>query len=63
MKIKTIIDLIKTYDNKGIETEEYVLSNRFIYNEIILNRSYLLAQKLENNMFVEPYKQTIILNL
>lgn len=59
MKIKTIIDLIKTYDNKGIETEEYVLSNRFIYNEIILNRGYLLSQKLENNMFVEPYKQTI----
>lgn len=59
MKIKTIIDLIKTYDNKGIENEEYVLSNRYIYNLIILNRSYLLAQKLENNMFVEPYKQTI----
>ena len=59
MKIKEAIDLIKTYDNKGIETQEYVLSNRFIYNLIIMYRSFLLSQKLENNMSADGYKQTL----
>lgn len=54
MKLQEIFQRIQTLYSKGLQSDDSRLSERYIYNQLISSRAYLISQEANKKQYLSP---------